>query len=403
MKLFRAFSNRSFVLLWTGQIISRLGDSLHTIALAWWVLEKTGSAAAMGTVLICSTIPMLICLLIGGVAVDRLPRVSLMLTSDLIRGGIVLLIAFLSFQQRLELWQIFVMSALFGTIQAFFYPAYTALVPDLVPVEMLSSANSLRSISVKAAGLIGPAIAATIIAIGGTSLAFAVDALTFLISAICIIMLPRVPVLTQPMEKENGVVQDIGKGISTVLNSPWLWVTLVVASVSTIFLDGPAEAALPLLIKQRFGVQVGLYALLNSLSALGSIIAALGLGHLKRLHKRGLLTYGAWMLASLMLLVMGLPLPVAAISLAFFIQGASITTLGLAWINSLQEFVPANLLGRVASIDMLVSSGLVPIGYGLAGIAADRIGAAPIFIIGGSVATTVIALGLLHPTVRAVD
>ncbi|GHO83749.1 hypothetical protein KSZ_17550 [Dictyobacter formicarum] len=90
-------------------------------------------------------------------------------------------------------------------------------------------------------------------------------------------------------------------------------------------------------------------------------------------------------------------------SLAFFIQGMAFTVLGLAWTNSLQEFVPSNLLGRVSSIDVLVSSGLLPIGYGLAGIAADRLGAAPVFMLGGAIAATIITLGLLHPTVRAVD
>src|SRR6266568_9524000 len=123
MMVFRALSNRSFALLWSGQIISRFGDSLYIIALAWWVLQKTGSATAMGGVLICSTVPMLLFLLLGGVAVDRLPRVRLMLGSDLIRGIVVCLIAFLAFQQRLELWQIFVMSAIFGAVEAFFYPA----------------------------------------------------------------------------------------------------------------------------------------------------------------------------------------------------------------------------------------------------------------------------------------
>lgn len=109
--VFRAFSNRSFALLWSGQIVSRLGDSLYTIALAWWVLQKTGSATAMRVVLICSTIPFL---LFGGVVVDRLSKVRLMLFSDLLSGGLVIVIAFLSFQQRLEFWQICVLSALFG-------------------------------------------------------------------------------------------------------------------------------------------------------------------------------------------------------------------------------------------------------------------------------------------------
>jgi MFS family permease len=301
MNMFRAFTNLAFALLWSGQTISRLGDSLYTIALAWWVLEKTGSAAAMGIVLICSEIPMILFLLLGGVLVDRLPRVRLMLVSDLLRGGVVCLIAILSFQQRLELWQIFIMSALFGIVQAFFYPAYTALIPELVPTELLPSANSLKSISIDAMLFIGPAIGAFIIALGGTSPAFALDGFSFIISALCLLALPKVAILRQPVKKEAGVLQDMREGIRAVLDSPWLWITLVVASVSTIFLVGPYEAALPLLVKQRFGERVGFYALLTSLSALGSIIAAFWLGRFKRLRRRGLLTYGAWLVTSLML------------------------------------------------------------------------------------------------------
>ena len=403
MKVFRAFSNRSFALLWGGQVVSRLGDSLFTIALAWWVLQKTGSAAAMGTVLICSTIPLLLFLLFGGVIVDRLPRVRLMLASDLLRGCLVGLIAFLSFQQWLVLWQIFVLSALFGTVEAFFYPAYTALVPDVVPSDLLPSANSLKSISLDIAQFIGPAIGAAMIALGGTSLAFALDGVSFLISALCLVALPRIPALSKRAEKEAGMLQDMREGISTVIHSPWLWVTLVVASASTIFLIGPYDAALPLLVKQRFGSQVGFYGLLTSLSALGSIIAAFWLGYFKRLRRRGLLTYGAWLLASLMLLIVGLPLSVGVVGVAVFLQGAAIVALGLVWMNTLQEFVPSDLLGRVASIDILVSSGLLPIGYGLAGIAADRLGASTVFVLGGAISASIIALGLLHPAVRAMD
>jgi DHA3 family tetracycline resistance protein-like MFS transporter len=326
-----------------------------------------------------------------------------MLTSDLLRGCLVGLIAFLSFQQWLVLWQIFVLSALFGTVEAFFYPAYTALVPDLVPSELLPSANSLRSISLDVAQFVGPAIGATIIALGGTSLAFALDGVSFLISALCLIALPQVLALRSPAKKEAGILQDMHEGISTVLHSPWLWITLLVASVSTIFLIGPYEAALPLLVKQRFGAQVGFYGLLTSLSAIGSVLGAFWLAHFKRLRRRGWLTYGTWLLASLMLLVVGLPLSIWVVSVAVFIQGTVIVIIGLAWMNTLQEFVPSDLLGRVVSIDILVSSGLLPIGYGLAGIAADRFGASVVFVLGGAISAGVIALGLLHPAVRTMD
>lgn len=403
MNFLRSLTHPAFALLWSGQTISRLGDSLYAIALAWWVLEKTGSATAMGLVLICSTIPMLLVLLLGGVAVDRLPRVHLMLASDLLRGGVVGLIALLAFQQWLALWQLCAMSALFGVVRAFFYPAYTALIPDLVPTEMLPSANSLRSISLQVAQIIGPGIGAGVVALGGTSLAFALDAVSFVISAVCLAALPQREAVRPRASKQTGPLHDIGEGIRTVLHAPWLWITLAIASLSAIFLDGPAQTVLPLLVKQRFGTQVGLYALLTALSALGSIGAALWLGHFKRLRRRGLLTYGAWLVASLMLLVVGLPLSVSGVSLAFFVQGAALATLGLTWMNTLQEFVPADRLGRVASIDLLVSSGLVSIGYGLAGIAADRLGASLVFVLGGAISAFVIALALLHPAIRAVD
>jgi DHA3 family tetracycline resistance protein-like MFS transporter len=253
------------------------------------------------------------------------------------------------------------------------------------------------------AQFVGPVIGATIIALGGTAFAFALDGASFLISALCLLALPRVPALRSPAEKEAGILQDMREGISTVLHSPWLWITLLVASVSTIFLIGPYEAALPLLVKQRFGVQVGFYGLLTSLSAIGSVVGAFWLGHFKRLRWRGWLTYGTWLFASLMLMVIGLPLPIWVVSIAVFIQGVTIVIIGLAWMNTLQEFVPSNLLGRVSSIDILVSSGLLPLGYGLAGIAADRLGAPVVFVLGGAISAIVIALGLLHPAVRKMD
>jgi MFS transporter, DHA3 family, tetracycline resistance protein len=403
MALFRSLAQRSFALLWSGQTVSRLGDSLYTIALAWWVLEKTGSAAAMGIVLICSTVPMLLLLLVGGVVVDRFPRLRLMLASDLLRGAAVGLIAFLAFQQWLELWHLFVISAFFGFVRAFFYPAYTAIVPDIVPAEHLPGANSLRVISLQAAQIIGPGIGAAIVALGGTSLAFALDSLSFVISAACILAIPQPPTRDRSASAASSALQDLRQGISAVLQSPWLWVTLAVASVSTLFFTGPNEAALPLLIKQNYGSHVSIYALLTTLSAVGSLVAAAWLGRFTRLRRRGLLSYGAWMLESVMLVAMGLPITVVGISLAVFIQGAAQAILGLAWTSSLQEFVPADYLGRVASIDMLVSSALEPVGYGLAGIAADGLGAAPIFVLGGAISASVIALGLLHPKVRGVD
>ncbi len=210
--LLRALGHRPFVLLWVGQVISRLGDSVYRIALAWWVLEQTGSAAAMGTVLIFAFTPQLLFLLVGGVAVDRFPRVRVMLASDLLSGSMVALVAALAFTGRLEIWHIYVMSGIFGFVSAFFEPAYAAAIPDLLPAELLPSANSLTSLSIQLVGIIGPAVGALLVDLGGTSTAFAINALSFFISAACLLGLPVLPPHAD-VTASSGVLGDVRAGL----------------------------------------------------------------------------------------------------------------------------------------------------------------------------------------------
>src|SRR3989304_2833717 len=143
MSLFISLRTRPFALLWTGQTISRLGDSLYRIALAWWVLEKTGSATAMGTVLVISSLPMVLFLLVGGVVVDRLPRFRVLFAADVLNGAVVAVVFLLAATETLEVWHVYVAGAIFGLAEAFFFPAYIASVPQIVPPPPLPSATSL--------------------------------------------------------------------------------------------------------------------------------------------------------------------------------------------------------------------------------------------------------------------
>jgi DHA3 family tetracycline resistance protein-like MFS transporter len=401
--LFRALAARPFALLWGGQTVSRLGDAVFDIALAWWVLEETGSAAAMGSVLIFGAIPELLFLLVGGVAVDRVSRLGLMLTSDLVRAGAAGLMAGLAWEDALTLPVVFAVSAIFGLVSAFFYPAYTAAIPEILPTEALTSANSLRSLSLHLTGLIGPAIGAAVVASIGTAFAFALDAVSFAMAAGSLLGIARLPALRRGVARETGVLTDLREGFATVLGMPWLWVTIAVAGISNLTIAGPFYACLPLLVSERLGDDVRVLALLSGAVAAGSIAAAVVLGGRTRLRRRGWLTYGAWLLLALAVAVLGLPIAVAGAVVAVLIYGATETILGLVWTNTLQELVPRERLGRVASIDALGSAALLPVGYGLAGIAADRVGAAPVFLVGGLVGALVIAAGLLHPGVRGVD
>src|SRR3990172_11102073 len=205
MNALRALKNRAFALMWTGQTISRLGDNLYRIALAWWVLEETGSAVAMGTVLVFSQVPMLLFLLIGGVVVDRLPRIRVLITSDILSGLAVTFVAAFSWLDILELWHVYLASLIFGFVEAFFFPAYQALIPTIASQDQLVSANSLDGLSQRVTGIIGPALGAALVAVGGTSIAFGLDGLSFFISALCVL-----PLLHSNLDKIQRHAETVG-------------------------------------------------------------------------------------------------------------------------------------------------------------------------------------------------
>jgi MFS family permease len=401
--LLRALRHRPFALLWSGQTISTVGDRIYQIALAWWVLEKTGSTVAMGTVLILTIAPMLAFLLLGGVLVDRLPRLRLMLVSDLVRGVVVSLTAWLAFTDRLAIGHVYALSLVFGLVDAVFQPAYRAAVPEVMPVEDLPSANSLTSLSGQLSGIAGPALGAALVATGGTALGFGLDGLSFFISVCCLLPLLKLPALPKQREAGQGILGDLREGLATVTASPWLWITIAVAGISNIAYAGPMDVTLPFLIKEHFHADVAVLGLFYSASSAGSVLAALWLGRAARLRRRGLLVYMPWMAIGILVLMMGLPIPVQGILVASFLIGACNTVVGLVWVNTLQELVPQHLLGRVTSVDYLGSYVFLPVGFAIGGWAAKLLGPAPIFVIGGALQAVLVSLGLLHPMIRSLD
>jgi len=401
--LFSSLRHRPFALLWSGQTISRLGDSLYRIALAWWVLEKTGSATAMGTVLVFSFTPMLIFLLIGGVAVDRFPRIRLMLASDLLRGIVAAAVAALAFGQLLEIWHVYVASIAFGFVDAFFEPAYVATVPEITPREALPSANSLTGLSRQLTGVAGPALGATIVALGGTPTAFALDAVSLVLSAICLLLIPAIPLAASAGEHSSGILRDLRAGLNAVLGSPWLWITIALAALGNVTSGGPMSVALPFLVKNSLTADVTALGLISSMSSLGAVLSSIWLGRRTKLRQRGLIAYGGLVASGLMVFALGLPIGLMGAAVAALIYGLSLAAFGLIWTNTLQELVPRDLLGRVSSIDLLGSFVLLPLGYGLAGWATDLLGAPLVFLIGGTISVGLALLGLTHPAIRTLD
>lgn len=398
-----ALKVRSFALLWTGQAISRVGDHLYQVALAWWVLQETGSVAVMGTVLLCSMLPMLVCALPAGVYVDRLPRAKLMLTSDLVRGIITTIVTMLAATQQLAVWHVYLASALFGCVDAFFQPAYIALVPALTPPEALPSANALTSLSAQVGRFAGPILGAALIAAGGTPLAFALDAASFFISAAFLLPLRRHSAPLTTAVAPLSIARSVCDGMAVVFGAPWLWFTMAVTALVNMALAGPYQVALPFLVEQRFGADVRLLGWLYAAFPVGYVVSALWLGRFTRLRRRGWLMYGALIVGGLGMLALGLPIGIVGVLAAAVLNGAALEASSLIWTNVLQELVPNDQLGRVASVDVLLTYGLLPIGFVLTSGAAGYLGAATVCVLGGALTAGAAALSLSNPAIRAME
>jgi MFS family permease len=416
----RALGSRPFALLWAGQTISALGDGAFYTALAWTVLLLTHSGTAMGVVAIAQVGPVLLFLLVGGVAADRLPRRLVLLWSDGGRGLVVLAIAALGWLGLLQFWHLVILALLFGIADGFFMPAYQAIPPQLVAVEALPSANALSGLSRQLGQLAGPALGATLVALAGPASAFAFDGLTFVVSATClfIMRLPIVasapgsvsdvaqglqpkeaaPALPEPRAGLRGVVADIREGLAYITSSTWLWATIVIAAIANMGWAGTVVVALPKLVHDFYGQGVWLLGVLGTTNAVGSLVGTVAVGQSRHLRRRGLLAYLATTLSSVALFAYGLPLPHASepavASAAAGVEGFGLGVFQVIWLTVLQELVPTEKLGRVSSIDWLGSLVLLPIGYALVGVLTDRVGPSWVFIGAGVLTLTLNLIGL---------
>ena len=282
----------------------------------------------------------------------------------------------------------------------------------------MQSANSLNGLSQRVTGIVGPALGAALVAAGGTAITFVLDALSFFISAACILAILRSglegaqkPAESPPASAPSGSLGnlirqgflDLRGGWQMVISIPWIWISILIFGFLNIMEASPRAVALPFLIKNDLGADVGLLGLLGSAASLGFVTGMIWLGQYNRLHRRGILGYLATMMTGMILLLFGWKLPIPVLVAGMFVGGMCTSVFTLIWTHTLQEMVPGDLLGRVYSIDALGSFVLLPVGYALAGWATDLFGAPAVFLTGGLGTITLTLIALSHPAIRGLD
>ena len=393
---------RDFRLLWSGMCVSLLGDGVFIVAMAWQIYALSNTPTALAVVGIAMTVPTILFLLVGGVVSDRFDRRRVMLAADVGRGLAVAAIAVLSLTGALELWHMVVLVAGFGAATAFFGPAFDAIVPDVLPARLLPQANSLdqfvRPIALR---LAGPAVGGLLIDGVGVGWAFALNAATFAVSAAA--LLAMAPIARTVRTAGGSMGGDIRAGFAYVRRHVWLWGTFASAAIAYLLFMGPAEVLLPYVVKN---------ALHGSASDLGLVFAAGGVGSVgcaAVMGQRGLprrditFMYAAWTLATVAIAGYGLASSVWQLMLASLAFNALETAGTIVWATAKQRHVPAELLGRVSSLDWLISIGLLPLSFALTGPVSGAIGAQATLIAGGVIGGVVTLAALLLPGMRSVE
>ncbi|PWK13508.1 MFS transporter [Tumebacillus permanentifrigoris] len=394
--------SRNFAALWGGQTLSRFGDILLTFMLPLIVYDLSASTAAMGKIMMLMMLPQVILLPFTGLLVDRLNRVRLMIGTDIVRLGLLLLLAVFSANDALTLNTLYGFAVISGAMSAVFNPAYSAVRAQVFTPEIRNAANSLTTSSSQVAQLIGPSLSGVLIGLTTYTIALGIDALTFLVSIGSLLLL-NVSAPIRASKQEFSFVQDLLGGYRELRKSSWLWMTILAFCFINIASGGVLGILLPWLVKLHLGWDGTAYGLVLSSSGVGALVAAFVFGRRQVWRRRGLMAYTCTSLSGLTLIAMAYTESLPLLMLLSALEGGLMMIFGLVWEVSLQELVPEEAFGRVVSLDIFGSIALMPLGYLATGYLAEAFGGLNIIQIDGVLVTLLAAGMLLIPAIRKFD
>lgn len=395
LRALRPFAHREFRVLISALSISIFGSGMWAVAMVYEVIHLGGGPLELSLVATAASIGLVGFVLAGGIAADRFPQRLLIIAVEGANLAVIATITALAMFNVIELWHLAVGAFVIGVGQAFFFPAYSAMLPRILPADDLLAANGLegtvRPVLQQAAG---PAIAGILVAVLSPAHAVAGVAVCHLLAFGMVNLLSRQAPLAPgrgdagpdaAATGKSSLLKDLREGFSYTIRTPWLLWTLIWACLSVLFLIGPIEVLLPFVVRDQLGGDSRTFGFLLAVMGVGSAAAALATATV-RLPRRYL---------TVMVVTWGLgSLPVAAIGFMdnFWVLGAAMLIFGategvgmVIWGTLLQRRVPRHLLGRISSLDFFVSLALMPVSMALAGPMAEVVPIWLIFFVAGLV------------------
>ena len=406
--MLRVMSLRDFRLLFAGSTTSLLGDQFALIATPWLVLQLTGDPLALGIVLALEGLPRAIFMLVGGAVTDRLSPRLVMLTSDVVRLVLTGVMALAVFSGGVETWMVYAFSLGFGLVAGFAVPAQNSIVPMLVREEDLQGGNAAIMGVTQLAGFVGPTLAGIVIGAYseswfGIGLAFAIDATTFLISAACLWLIRGGGrKVSSAAGAGGGLWRDVADGIRYLWADGILRLMFLILAAINFLLVGPLLVGIPVLADQRLPEGAFAFGLLMSAFAAGNLVGYLLAGSLPR-------PGGALMKAILLALLAAFGVVIGSLGYipSTWVDFGLLAVLGLGngylaiiLFTWFQTRTPKDMLGRMMSILVFASAGLVPVSQAISG-AVSKWDLDLMFVLAGGLALLVTLWAALQPELQA--
>lgn len=365
----KLLEHRDFVLLWLSGLLVVIGSSAFPIALAVTILDAGGTATTLGLILASRVLSSVILALAGGVWADRYKRKYIMISADLLRAILTVILVFVTVTD-LPTWMIALVVFMMGAGEALGFPASGAILPSILPDRLLPEGNAWRAVTARVGAILGPALGGAMVALIGSEWTFLVTAAFFVVGTVLLF-----PIQETDFERtltENTFVRELREGLSAVRRMPWVMWLIIMASLQLMVVVGAEVVLLPVVTREEFGGNF-VYAAASVAAGLGGGIAALIWAKIK-VPRPGLWSVLSWMLFSLSLLVLVFPVHPWLVIGVYFIVGLSTEPFGVYWPTAIQREVPRELQARVFSVDHMGSLALMPLGMALVGPITEWVG-----------------------------
>jgi MFS family permease len=380
----RPFRHREYRLLVTSMAASLFASGLWLVAGVYQVIALGGGPTELSVVATATAVGLLVSALGGGVAADRLPKRALLIGVEGVRVVSAATAGLLAVTGAMQLWHLAVIAFVLGAAEAFFFPAYSAILPTLLPADELLAANgvegTLRPVAQQA---LGPALAGVLVGAFAPSIALLLAGGIYAVAAVTLVAMRRVAVV--PAAERTSVLGDLAEGFRYLFRTGWLFATLAFATLYVLVLIGPLEVLLPFAVRDQTGGGASSFALVLGAFGLGGAIGSLVVSSW-RLPKRYLTVMNLlWGAGAAPLALIGLTTQLWVMAVAAFVVGFTGSAAMVIWGTLLQRRVPKHLLGRVSSLDFFVSLALMPVSMAVAGPAGELLGIPLTFVLAGLV------------------